>query len=1229
MKNIISLKLYFILLIILFSFFANAHEGFIENKGQFPNNVLAKKNISSGALFVEKGKLTFSFYDQLQLKNFHNRTTSLKKINFHAYSFSFQNINNSLLYEFSDKLNYIENYYLGEKSCWATNVNHFQVLTQKNIYDDIDLILYNHNDHLKYDLYIRKNANVNDIKIKYEGHEKIFLKDGNLIVSTSVNSVTELNPYAYQIINFDTVVIACNYALKKNQLSFEFPFGYNKDYDLVIDPILIFSTYSGSISDNFGYTATYDNFGYLYSGSTAFGVDYPTTVGAYQESFQGGITDVAITKYDSLGTSRIYSTYLGGSLDELPHSMVVNSNNELYILGTTGSDNFPTTQNSFEVNFQGGTNFFPTGLGVSFPNGSDIFISRLSSNGGALLSSTFVGGSDNDGLNTSTKLKFNYADEIRGEIDIDNNNNIYVVSSTFSNDLPVSTNAFQSSLKGSQDGCIIKMDNQLSNIIWASYIGGDKDDAAYSLEIDSEDNLYVTGGTVSDNFPVTPLAYNNLYNDSINPDAYISKIDKDGSVILSSTFYGSDKYDQSYFIEMNNSNHIYILGQTKADSILLVYNSNYYIENGGQFIAVFDNDLQNLLRSTMIGTGKGSPDISPTAFLVDKCNNIYISGWGSNLGGNLSTLNMPITNNAFQTTTDGNDFYLAVLNEFLDSLEYATYFGGSQSTEHVDGGTSRFDKNGVIYQSVCAGCGGNNDFPIYPNPGAVSTSNNSPNCNNAVFKFDFKRPIVSADFIAPTLNCTTTVDFLNTSSISQLSSVSYLWEFGDGINSIQANPTHQYQNPGTYDVKLIVSSNDACNFSDTIIKKIYVLNGSSDTLEDIRKCAYGLTQLGIPVLADSSISFSWLPNIFLTNTNISDPYTSADTNINYMLIISGSQCDDTLYQNVIVNELTVEAPDDTSYCNSSILLSATTTNSFNQLIWSNFNNFSDTISQQLDYLAISSGSYFIKISDSLCFDVDSVNVLSDLIDIDLYCDTILCENDTAFLFVENNIPANPIVNYNWISTEPIIYNLDSSNVAIVINNSSFHYVEVLNNVGCFIKDSIFINASPLPNIDSLWASDLEIILGASAELNVLTQDSILWFNQSNSNVVQIEPSTSSWYNINVYQGLCAISDSIYISVREPFCNRDSIVIPSAFTPNDDNVNDTYKIKNEGVDILEFYISIYNRLGQRVFSSNDVNFSWDGNFKGMLLQPQVFDYFLEITCSGGKKLFKKGNITLIK
>ena len=107
---------------------------------------------------------------------------------------------------------------------------------------------------------------------------------------------------------------------------------------------------------------------------------------------------------------------------------------------------------------------------------------------------------------------------------------------------------------------------------------------------------------------------------------------------------------------------------------------------------------------------------------------------------------MPITNNAYQSTTDGNDFYIMVLDNMLNNLVYSTYFGGSQSAEHVDGGTSRFDKKGVIYQSVCAGCGNNNDFPIYPNPGAVSSTNNSNNCNNGVFKFDFDFPILISEF---------------------------------------------------------------------------------------------------------------------------------------------------------------------------------------------------------------------------------------------------------------------------------------------------------------------------------------------------------------------------------------------------------------------------------------------------------------------------------------------------
>ena len=151
------------------------------------------------------------------------------------------------------------------------------------------------------------------------------------------------------------------------------------------------------------------------------------------------------------------------------------------------------------------------------------------------------------------------------------------MSSTLSSDFPTSLNSFQSSLQGLQDGCIVKMDNQLSTIIWSSFIGGGNDDALYSLAIDNSENIYITGGTISANFPTTPLSYNPTYNDSINPDAFISKINSSGTQILSSSYFGSENYDQAYFIELNNNNMVYIFGQTKADSLSLVKNSNYYL----------------------------------------------------------------------------------------------------------------------------------------------------------------------------------------------------------------------------------------------------------------------------------------------------------------------------------------------------------------------------------------------------------------------------------------------------------------------------------------------------------------------------------------------------------------------------------------------------------------------------------------------------------------------------
>ncbi|MBK7087170.1 MAG: PKD domain-containing protein [Flavobacteriales bacterium] len=158
----------------------------------------------------------------------------------------------------------------------------------------------------------------------------------------------------------------------------------------------------------------------------------------------------------------------------------------------------------------------------------------------------------------------------------------------------------------------------------------------------------------------------------------------------------------------------------------------------------------------------------------------------------------------------------------MSALSYATFFGGSISHEHVDGGTSRFDRRGRVYQSVCAGCGSNSDFPIEPNPGAVSATNNSPNCNNAVFKFDFDAPLVVAAADAPDTVCADApVQFSNYSN-----GASYLWEFGDGDSSTLTAPQHTYQTTGNFIVTLTAFDPASCNGEDQISFTVTVLDAA-------------------------------------------------------------------------------------------------------------------------------------------------------------------------------------------------------------------------------------------------------------------------------------------------------------------------------------------------------------------------------------------------------------------
>ena len=254
-----------------FSFSQQSHP-FIENKGQYPNFVYAKAKIPSGSIFVEKGRFVYGFYSSAQLIERHNLNREEKWIDAHSISVNFLKSNEDLETSLMGSSNYYENYY--NTNNWAEKVYSYKTLIQKNLYNGIDLKIYSSKGFLKYDLIVHPNFSEKKIKIQYEGQNEIYLKNGNLIVSTSVNEIMELSPYSYQYINGDTIEIKSRFKLKNNILTFELPNGYDKNHKLFIDPTLIFSTYSGSTADNFGYTATYDNDGYLYSGSTVFSIGY-------------------------------------------------------------------------------------------------------------------------------------------------------------------------------------------------------------------------------------------------------------------------------------------------------------------------------------------------------------------------------------------------------------------------------------------------------------------------------------------------------------------------------------------------------------------------------------------------------------------------------------------------------------------------------------------------------------------------------------------------------------------------------------------------------------------------------------------------------------------------------------------------------------------------------------------------------------------------------------------
>jgi gliding motility-associated-like protein len=727
----------------------NAQLRFVENLGQWPSQVLFRADLQGGKLYVERDALVFQRYDRAKAQLWHHDVAEGDSLLMHAYRMRFCNAAPKLHAEGEHLAPEFYNFIHGNNPAkWAFKAQAYASIWLRGLYPGVDLELSAEGNSLKYNLHLQAGVDPSRIGILYEGVGLPTIFKGRLHIETALGAVQEHIPLVYNPEQGTGDAYEAAYMLKGDTVKFHIELPQRFKGPLVIDPVLVFSTYSGSFADNFGCTGTYDDFGNAYAGGTVFDFGFPTSMGSYQPRFgggdpesrtgYGGSRDMGILKFSPDGKRLLYATYLGGSSNEQPHSMIVDPAGNLVILGSTRSADFPNTGKGWDLSHNGDY---------------DIILAKLNASGTGLMAATFVGGSGIDGMlgdreplpdANGIPLMYNYADEFRGEVLCDSMGNIYLSSTSYSADFPLKNQV--QTFAGNQDAVVMCMDNSLNQLKWSTCLGGTGYDAGYGLALGLNQDIFISGGTNSTRFPLPFQSFANTNRGGM-ADGFLVRLNRYTGVFQSGLFVGTPAYDQCYFVQTDTKGRPYVFGQTEG---------SWYISpgvfgnaGGGQFITRFRSDLSAIDLSTAFGSGGQVPNISPSAFLVDRCDRIFVSGWGGSTNSNVpksqknrgNTRNMPITPNAVQRTTDGSDFYIAVLGRNFSKLLYGTYFGGISTRtidadEHVDGGTSRFDKKGIIYQAVCAGCGQNGLFPT--TPGAYSRTNNSDNCNNAIFKIDFE-----------------------------------------------------------------------------------------------------------------------------------------------------------------------------------------------------------------------------------------------------------------------------------------------------------------------------------------------------------------------------------------------------------------------------------------------------------------------------------------------------------
>lgn len=547
----------------------------------------------------------------------------------------------------------VTNYYLGSNPAnWHEGVKQYADVSYREVYPGVDMFFHGEQKQLEFDFLVAAGANPDSIGMEFTGTSKLGTDGaGNLVLSSAAGDVVLHKPLAYQMRDGARAPVEVAFAVKSSERVALQLGKYDHDRELVIDPSLTYASYLGGAGEDEAYAIAVNSSG------NAF-VTGQTNSLTFEGKPAGTSFDVFVSEVNSSATGLVYTDIFGtASGDSAGNAIAVDGAGDAYVAGGAAAG-FPTLA-GYQMNFAGGNN--------------DGFILKVNS-AGALLFSTYLGGSSSDVINGIA-------------VDGASPANVYVAGETQSTDFPTRSPIQGSNNSGGITGFVTKLNGTGATLAYSTYLGGSNVSVATAIALDSSANAYVAGLTEASDFPATSGVVQTKLGGTEN--GFVTEVKSDGSAWVYSTYLGGNGTDDALGIAVDAAGEAYVTGDTTSTNFPTA-NAVQGALGGNSATNVFVTKLNvgatALLFSTYYG---GSQDDSGTGIALDSFGDAYVTG-------RTTSSDYPVSGSPFQSSLKGTSD--AFVTEFSNTgfVVYSSFLGGTGTQNDTQGGSDTSGPIGAV-----------------------------------------------------------------------------------------------------------------------------------------------------------------------------------------------------------------------------------------------------------------------------------------------------------------------------------------------------------------------------------------------------------------------------------------------------------------------------------------------------------------------------------------------------